>query len=163
MPDNANPTIHSTASAASSRRTRVAGLDLDDDDEWQRWGDDLVRAGSEGDDEWDAASLAAAAGDLDEQIDQDEIFGEAPPHQLSTPAACDSASCGLARAGQACLPDYEVAHALLESVLRGCDCLPPPPCRDEDEVMPLVSACSSYSPSVRIPQTLNDIPNFPQT
>ncbi|GAA6000850.1 iron-sulfur cluster assembly protein CIA2 [Rhodotorula paludigena] len=74
MPDNANPTIHSTASAASSRRTRVAGLDLDDDDEWQRWGDDLVRAGSEGDDEWDAASLAAAAGHLDEQIDQDEIF-----------------------------------------------------------------------------------------
>ncbi|BGP37703.1 Cytosolic iron-sulfur assembly component 2B [Rhodotorula kratochvilovae] len=63
-PDNANPTIHAS-SAAPSRRARLADLDLADDDQWARLEHQLEHG-----DTWDDLNVA----DIEDQIDQDEIF-----------------------------------------------------------------------------------------
>ncbi|GAA5922406.1 hypothetical protein JCM3775_005717 [Rhodotorula graminis] len=70
-PDNANPTIHA-ASHAPTRRTRLADLDLQDDlDQWHLLQQQLEHGHHlSGDTDTDLA----AVNDLEDLIDQDEIF-----------------------------------------------------------------------------------------
>lgn len=84
-PDNANPTIHSSA-RPSSRRVRVADLDLsaDDDLAWSLLGQQLEQEAQQL--EADRSSATAAAGKegtqaerTGDEIDADEIFGQSPP------------------------------------------------------------------------------------
>ncbi|GAA6026730.1 hypothetical protein JCM8097_005819 [Rhodosporidiobolus ruineniae] len=72
--DNANPTIHSTASASSRRtRRRRDSLDLSaaGDEAWARFGRELgAREGAEGGE----SELEDALRDIEEAIDGDEVF-----------------------------------------------------------------------------------------
>lgn len=77
-PDNANPTIHASATGPT-RRTRLADLDLDDNlDHWDRLQRQLEHPHA-----WDSLDDVTLDGinnpDIEDCIDQDEIFGPSPP------------------------------------------------------------------------------------
>ena len=93
-PDNANPTIHA-ASHAPTRRTRLADLDLQDDlDQWQ-----LLQHHLEHGDHLPGGDHAAVD-DLEDLIDQDEIFGPSAPSPPRGGAPCPPAHPADARPAQ---------------------------------------------------------------
>lgn len=89
-PDNANPTIHSTAATSGRRsRRRIDSLDLDDDDQWARLNRELQYGnGCENE-----GSLTAE--EFEEQIDSDEIFGQSLAYQLQRGEGADEGAKGV--------------------------------------------------------------------
>ncbi|GAA5978623.1 hypothetical protein JCM10908_004427 [Rhodotorula pacifica] len=75
-PDNANPTIHSSSAASSSRRVRLADLDLsaDDDLAWHQLGKQLELEAAALEQERNSTGTATGQDREGEEIDADEIF-----------------------------------------------------------------------------------------